>query len=292
MSKVMPQVTALFGASMALFPMSTMAQTPTVTELARGVLVITTAAGNSIASVGPDGAVVIGVQTPATTKAIEAELARRTRSPRRYVLLAPGDSTVVAGDAGWGQLGATVVAHEWNRPKLEEWSKLPGAAVTSLPAVTYSEVIAFDLNGESIHVVHMPPGYSNDDAIAHFHHSAVIHLGGAFTSDGYPVIDLSQNGSIDGMIETVSRFLDSPKETRFVPVRGPVVGPAQLREYHHMLTQIRDRVRGMVKSGASEAQVVAARPTAAFDGRWGKGRVPPEAFVRMVYHSPAESKPD
>ncbi len=266
------------------------AQAVKAAELAPGVLLLTSTVGNSIASVGPDGAVVIGTQSPGTTAAIEAELARRTPSPRRYVLLAPGDSTVVAGDAGWGRLGATVVAHEWNRPKLDEWSRLPGAPPTVLPPVTYSEVIAFDLNGESIHVVHMPPGYSNDDAIAHFHHSSIVHLGWSFTTDGYPLIDLSQNGTIDGMIETVARFLDSPAKTRLVPARGPVATPAELREYHRMLTQVRDRVRELAKSGASESQVVAAKPTAAFDARWGKGPVPPDAFVRMIYHSPAEAK--
>lgn len=282
--------TAFVAVALLIAAPAALAQTVSVTELAPGVLVLTSRAGNSIASVGPDGAVVIGIQTPATTAGIEAELARRTRSPRRYVLLSPGDSTVVAGDAGWGRLGAMAVAHEWNRPKLEEWSRLPGAPPSVLPPVTYSEVIAFDLNGESIHVVHMPPGYSNDDAIAHFHHAGIVHLGGAFTSDGYPAIDLSQNGSIDGMIEIVSRFIDSPDTTRFVPVRGPVVSTAQLREYHAMLTQVRDRVRGLAKSGASEDKVVAARPTSAFDARWGKGPVPPDAFVRMVFHSKPESK--
>lgn len=261
-----------------------------VAELAPGVLLFTTAAGNSIASVGPDGAVVIGIQTPAASAAIEAELARRTRSPRRYVVLSPGDSTVVAGDAGWGALGAVAVAHEWNRPKLEEWSRLPGAPLVALPPVTYSEVIAFDLNGESIHVVHMPPGYSNDDAIAHFHHADIVHLGSAFTADGYPAVDFAQNGSIEGVIETVSRFIDSPATTRFVPARGPVATVVELRAYHAMLTTVRDRVRRLQQEGAGEAQVLAARPTAAYDARWGQGPVPPGAFVRMVFHSKSESR--
>ncbi len=30
---------------------------------------------------------------------------------------------------------------------------------------------------------------------------------------------------------------------------------------------------------------MAAKPTAAFDARWGKGPVSPDAFVRMVYNS-------
>jgi hypothetical protein len=261
-----------------------------VSELTPGVLLLTTAAGNSLASVGPEGAVLVGVQTPATTRAIEAELARRTRSPRRFVILAPGDSTVVAGDAGWGDLGAVAIAHEWNRPKLVEWSKLPGAPRAGLPAVTYSEVIAFDLNGESIHIVHMPPGYSNDDAIAHFHHAGIVHLGWSFTMDGYPAIDFSQNGTLDGLIETVSRFLENPATDRFVPARGPVATLAQLREYHGMLTAVRDRVRSLAKSGATEDSVVAAHPSAAFDARWGKGPVPPDAFVRMVYRSAPDAK--
>lgn len=272
----------LWAAMLLGMPASGAAQLVTVQEPAPGVLVLTTFAGNSIASVGPDGAVLVGVQSPATTAAIEAELARRTTSPRRYVVLAPGDSAAVAGDAGWGALGATVVAHEWTRPRLEAWG---ASRPAPLPPVTYSEVIAFDVNGGSVHVVHMPPGYSDDDAIVHFHHANIIHLGSSLTTDGYPHVDLAQNGSIDGIIETVRRFIESPADSRFVPRRGSIIRTAELREYHRMLTAVRDTVRGLAKAGASEEQVVAARPTAAFDARWGKGRITPEQFVRMVFRS-------
>jgi hypothetical protein len=244
--------------------------------------VLTTPAGNSIASVGPDGAVVVGVQSPLTTAAIEAELARRTRSPRRFVVLAPGDSGIVAGDAGWSALGATVVAHENTRPRLQKWGAAGGV---TLPIVTYSNVIAFDLNGESVHVVHMPAGYSDGDAIVHFHHAGVIHLGSALTTDGYPHVDLAQNGSIDGIIETVGRFTDSPETTQLVPRRGPIIHAAELTEYHAMLTAIRDTVRALAKRGLSEDQAVAAHPTARWDERWGKGRITPDQFVRMVFRS-------
>ena len=259
-------------------------QAVAVAQPAPGVLVLTTFAGNSIASVGPDGAVLVGVQSPATTAEIAAILARHTTSPRRYVVLAPGDSGVVAGDAGWGALGATVVAHEWTRPRLERWAAA-GRAPVVLPTVTYSQVIAFDLNGESVHVVHMPPGYSNDDAIVHFHHANVIHLGSSLTTDGYPHVDLAQDGSIDGIVETVRRFIQSPDDSRFVPRRGPIIGTAELREYHQMLTTVRDTVRAMARRGIGEDSVVAAHPTAAFDARWGRGRITPDQFVRMVYRS-------
>lgn len=262
---------------------SLVAQAVAVQEVGPGVLVITTPAGNSVASVGPDGAVLAGVQSPLTTAAIEAELARRTPSPRRFVVLAPGDSGIVSGDAGWGALGATVVAHELTRPRLDKWAG--GGRGIRLPIVTYSQVIAFDMNNGSVHVVHMPPGYSDDDAIVHLHHADVLHLGSSLTTDGYPHVDLAQNGSIDGIIETVGRFTDSPPKTRFIPRRGPLVGTADLVAYHAMLTSIRDSVRALAKAGRTEDQVVAARPTAAYDARWGGGRITPEQFVRMVFRS-------
>ncbi len=253
-----------------------------VHEPASGVLLFAAPGGNVLASVGPDGAVVAGVQTPAATAAIEAELVRRTRSTRRYVVLAPADAGSPAGDAGWGALDAVVVAHEWTRARL---AQAAGRESAGLPVVTYSQVIAFDLNGESVHVVHMPPGFSDDDAIVHFHHANIVHLGGSLTTDGYPLVDLGRNGSIDGIIETVSRFVDSPGDSRFVPRRGPVIGTAELRAYHRMLTEVRDRVRQLARSGATEEAVVEARPTAAFDARWGQGPVTPAQFVRMVYRS-------
>jgi hypothetical protein len=146
-------------------------------------------------------------------------------------------------------------------------------------------VIAFDLNGGSVHVVHMPPGYSDDDAIVHFHHADIVHLGSSLTTDGYPHVDLAQNGSIDGIVETVRRFIDSPATSRFVPRRGAIIRTPELREYHHMLAAVRDTVRAMAGAGRSEDEIVAARPTAAFDARWGKGRITPEQFVRMVFRS-------
>ena len=62
------------------------------------------------------------------------------------------------------------------------------------PRIAFSEVLAFDLNGESIHVVHQCPGYSNADAIVHFHVANLVYLGEVFPGDGYPAIDPRKGG--------------------------------------------------------------------------------------------------
>jgi len=91
-------------------------------------------------------------------------------------VIAPQDLTHSASDAGWGRRGAFVAMQEnalqhiggnamgASSPLSRRFTKL-GA---DRPRIAFSEVLAFDLNGESIHVVHQKPGYSNADAIVHF----------------------------------------------------------------------------------------------------------------------------
>jgi len=83
-----------------------------VTELAPNLLVFATSSGNVVASVGPDGALLVGTPSAASTEAIRKILASRTKSPFRYVVIAPQASDHSEGVAGWGQLGAFVAMHE------------------------------------------------------------------------------------------------------------------------------------------------------------------------------------
>jgi hypothetical protein len=60
-----------------------------------------------------------------------------------------------------------------------------------------------------------------------------------------------------------------------------------VRAFRDMLVVMRDRIRALAQAGRTADQVVAARPSAEFDARWGSGRVSPEAFVRSVYRAAA-----
>ena len=42
------------------------------------------------------------------------------------------------------------------------------------------------------------------------------------------------------------------------------------------------RVNAMSKKGKSMKEIIAAKPTAEFDEKWGKGFLPPERFVASL----------
>jgi cyclase len=260
-----------------------------VTEIATKVLVFSTTAGNVVASVGPDGALLVGTPPVTSTPRINSILASRTKSSVRYVVIAPQDLAHSEGDAAWGRRGAFVAMHEnalrrlggdamgAPQPLSPEFVKLG----VDRPRVAFSEVLAFDLNGESIHVVHQKPGYSDADAIVHFHLAKLVYLGEVFPGDGYPVIDPAQGGTLDGLLKTLDAWGDST--FLIVPARGKVTNGATVKAFQSMIVTVRDRIQRMIEAGRTESEVLAEHPTNDFDSQWGRGRVRPDQFVHEVY---------
>ena len=69
-------------------------------------------------------------------------------------------------------------------------------------------------------------------------------------------------------------------DTIIIPGHGPIGNKTQLTEFHEMLVGSRDNVAKLKKEGKSLDETIAAKPTAAFDEKWGKK---PEAFIGYVY---------
>jgi cyclase len=266
------------------------AQNPTsVTEIRPNLLVFGTDNGNVLASVGADGALIVGTPSAASTAQISSVLAGRTKSPVRYVVIAPQDLAHSQGDAGWGRRGAFVAMQENALQRLGGHAmgppgQLPPRMVqlgVDRPRVSFSEVLSFDINGDAIHIIHQPPGYSDADAIVHFHVANTVYLGEVFPGDGYPMVDPAQGGNLDGLIKTLGSWTGDT--FRIVPARGSVTNGANVEAFRAMIVTVRGRVFQMIHAGKTESQVVATHPTSEFDARWGHGRVPPEIFVHEVY---------
>ncbi|HEU4693015.1 MAG TPA: hypothetical protein VFS23_31850, partial [Vicinamibacterales bacterium] len=149
----------------------------------------------------------------------------------------------------------------------------------------------FYLNGESIVIHHMPSAHTDGDSIVHFRRSDVLAVGDVFTPEGYPLIDRSTGGSVQGLITALNRILEIAVPARFqeggtyvIPGHGRLSDEADVVEYRDMVTIIRDRVQDLVTKGLTWEQVKAARPSRDYDTEYDNGR-PPDEFVEAVYRS-------
>jgi hypothetical protein len=74
------------------------------------------------------------------------------------------------------------------------------------------------------------------------------------------------------------------EDTIIVAGHGKAVGTrAELRQFRDMLVAIRDNVAALKKQGRSREETVAARPTSAFDAKFGNFVIDPGFFTRLVY---------
>ena len=106
----------------------------------------------------------------------------------------------------------------------------------------------------------------------------------ALNLDGDRQADLSVHGGIDGMIRWVNASLNrATGKTIIVPGHGPVGNRAQLVEFRDMLVAIREKVSRLKKQGKSLDEVIAAKPTSAYDAKWGNFVIDPVFFTRLVY---------
>ena len=118
----------------------------------------------------------------------------------------------------------------------------------------------------------------------HFTHADIIHIADTFWNGYYPFIDYSTGGSIDGMIQaTEANLAKITNDTIVIPGHGAIGDRAQLTFYRDLLVSTREKVATLKKQGRSLDEIVAVKPTAAWDDKWGGGFMSPRMFTGLVF---------
>jgi hypothetical protein len=264
---------------------------PSVTQVAPRFYVISNRAANLVLVVREEASFVAGVQRPELITQALATLQELKAPPVKYALLIDDEQAASFADGGWGARGAITLAHEALAGRVYQAAAAGSLrAGTAPPKVGFSDIVQVHLAGEDTHIIHQRPGSTDAEAVIHFEGNGILYLGPAFTSDGFPRVDVARGGKVSSMIETVDFFVTAFSERPaaiepVIPGRGPTATLAQLRDYRDMLRTVHDRVQALVKDGKTLQDVLAAKPTAEFDGTWGHGAVTPDQFATMVFES-------
>lgn len=261
--------------------------------VAGSVYMLMGSGGNIGLSVGSDAAFLIDDQFAPLTPKIEAAVREITDQSIRFVLNTHWHGDHTGGNENLGKVGALIVAHDNVRVRMSSDQfieafnlNVPASPAGALPVVTFNDAVTFHLNDDEIHVFHVPPAHTDGDAVVHFRRANVVHMGDVYVSGGYPLVDLSSGGSIDGIIAAVAEVLQlSDGATKVIPGHGHLSDRVELQSYHDMLVAIRDRVAHEIASGKTRDEVLATKPTAAFDETWGRGSRNGDQFAGAVYDS-------
>ena len=261
-------------------------------KLRNNISVLEGSGGNVAVLTGPDGKLLvdagIGVSRPQLSKAL-AELGNE---PIAHLINTHWHFDHADGNEWLQAAGAKIIAHENTRKHLsvvqrvEDWDynflALPASAI---PAEVFAKEHHLKLNGASIALNYYGPAHTDGDISVMFAEANVLHVGDMFWNDIYPFIDYSTGGSINGMIAASDANLAiANNDTIIIPGHGrPVSNKAELQGFRDMLVAIRDNVGNLKKQGRTRDETVAAKPTAAFDAKFGQFLIDPGFFTRLVY---------
>ena len=184
---------------------------------------------------------------------------------------------------------ATMLAHANVQVRMQA----AGASADAVPADTYLEDRRRKFhNGDAIELFYQPNAVTDGDSLVYFRRADVIVAGDIFTTTQYPVIDVKNGGSVQGLIDALNNILDKTVYrhqgeggTYIVPGHGYVADEHEVVEYRDMVVIVRDRVKALIDGGATLQQVKAARVTADYDTQFGAntGAWTTDMFVEAVY---------
>ena len=265
----------------------------TVQSLRGNISVLMGSGGNITVLTGPEGKLMVDAGIAVSRPKIEVALNGISPAPLKYLINTHWHWDHTDGNEWVHSLGATVIAQENTLKRLstttrvEEWNyTFQPWPIGSRPTVTFKTDKTLKFDGETIVIKGFGPGHTDSDVTVYFTKADVVSLGDIFWNGVYPFIDSDTQGSIDGMIHLVNASLEHVTDkTIIIPGHGPVGNRAQLVEFRDMLVGIRENVARLKKQGKSLDEVIAAKPTAAYDAKWGGFVIDPVFFTRLVYAS-------
>ncbi len=265
----------------------------TTTGLAGQVCLLSGAGGNIAACVGQTGVLVVDTDYHQMAGKLPAAIALLKDRPVRFVLNTHWHFDHVGGNESLAQSGALVIAHQNVRKRMAAGQtialideKILPSTPAALPALCFADSLFLSLGDEEVEVIHFPHAHTDGDAVVRFKRANVIHAGDIFFNGGYPFIDISSGGTINGMIAAVDGILGLCDErTQIIPGHGPVAHAPDLRIYRDMLDAFRSIIVAEMAKGRSLDEIRAAGATAALDAKYGRVFFSPEMFTEMVYRS-------
>ena len=269
------------------------AKAPIKVHTLRGnVSVLEGSGGNIAVLTGADGKVFIDAGITASRPRILEAANGLSRDPIRHLINTHWHFDHADGNEWLNAEGAAIIAHENTHKHLlaaqrvEDWDfNFPSSPQAAIPTEIFPTEKTLTLNRSTLALKYYGPAHTDSDISVTISEADILHTGDTYWNGIYPFIDYSTGGNIEGMIKAAEANLVAVTDrTIVIPGHGkPVSNKAELSAYREMLFAIHENVSKLKQQGRSIDETIAAKPTAAYDAKWGQFVISPALFTRLVY---------
>jgi glyoxylase-like metal-dependent hydrolase (beta-lactamase superfamily II) len=244
--------------------------------------------GNIGVLTGTDGVLMIDDQFAPLSQKIKDAIKSLGPGEIRFLINTHVHGDHSGGNENFKRMGVTVIAHERVRERMMKEHvykehKEPPRDKDAWPIITLTDKISFHLNDEDIDLLHFDNGHTDGDVIVHFKKSNVFHTGDIFVRYGYPYIDASRGGGVNGFIAYLDKLLPVMDEnSKVIPGHGEVATKADVKIFRDKLADIRDQVAAALKKGKKVEDIPALGISDKYDAEWGKGFVKGKDYILFI----------
>ncbi len=246
--------------------------------------------GNIGVLIGKDGTLMIDDQFAPLSNKINGAIKTLDPGEIRFLINTHIHGDHSGGNENFKRMGVTIVAQDNVRERMskEQVNKVmnrttPPREKDALPVITFSDKMSFHLNDEDIELIHFDPAHTDGDIAIHFKKANVYHTGDMFVTYGYPFIDVSSGGTINGFISSLDKMMSLMDDnSKIIPGHGNLCTKADMKIFRDKLVDIRDQVAAALKKGKKVEDIPALGITDKYDADWGKGFLKGKDFVTLV----------
>ena len=270
------------------------------------------AGGNITVQAGKEGILLVDSGMSGMSDKVLEAIRTLSKSQISYIINTNDRTDHVGGNEYFAKIGQPlsiaraaranvfIVAFNTILDRMSDPNAKPPIADKAWPNDTYSvpqKNLYF--NGEAVQVFHQP-ATTDGNSFVLFRRSDVVSTGDIFDPTEYPIIDLKNGGSLQGVLEGLNRLRQTAIPaahmeggTMIIPGHGRLCDVGDLDIYQQMVTIVRDRLQDMINRGMTLDQVKAAKPTRDYDPIYGSnsGNWTTDMFIEAAYKS-LSSKPN
>ncbi|MFY9529410.1 MAG: MBL fold metallo-hydrolase [Candidatus Acidiferrales bacterium] len=268
-----------------------------VTKVSGNIYMLEGEGGNIAASVGEDGIVIVDDQFAPLADKIQAAFKNLgiTDKPVRFVINTHYHGDHTGGNLPFATAGSTLIAQDNVRKRLENGGvagnggsvhlEQKPAAKGALPIITFEHDVTVHLNGEDIRALHFPAGHTDGDSVIFFPRNNVVHMGDDFVRYGFPFIDVSSGGSVQGMIAALEKAsAQLPPDVKVIPGHGVLSNLEDVRDFVKMLKDTSAVVEKALTAHKTLEQMKREEILAPWQ-KWSGDFINTDAFIETLYNS-------
>ncbi|HEV8080911.1 MAG TPA: MBL fold metallo-hydrolase [Chitinophagaceae bacterium] len=235
-------------------------------RMLRNDIGIFTEKGGTIAfMLSKKGIVVVDSEFPEQAQHLIAELKKRSNNPFRLLINTHHHGDHTGGNIEFKNLVPHVVGHEnclANHKRVAEQQKTTGKQLFA--DTIFKDTWKTKIGKEKIKAHYFGAAHTNGDAIIHFEHANIAHMGDLVFNRRYAFIDRSAGANIRSWINVLDKTLSTfDNETLFI--FGHAFDPEKvtgnkedLKAMQNYLAKMLQFVEGEIKSGKSKEEILKA----------------------------------